>query len=65
MYDNTERLDAAIAKLTPNERADLLRAVDEWIEGRETARALEPLRSALLRARSESSASCTPERRPN
>jgi len=65
MYDNNERLDAVVAKLTPNERADLLRAVDAWIRDRQTADGLKPLREALLRARAESSVSCTPDRPRN
>ena len=65
MYDNTDRLDAAIAKLTPNERAELLRAVDVWLQSRQSPHSLEPLRAALVRAQADSSVSCTPDRRPN
>lgn len=65
MYDNAERLDAAVAKLTPNERADLLRAIDEWTDSREMPHALESLRAALSRARADSPVSCTPERPRN
>ena len=62
MYDNTERLDTIVSKLTPNERTELMRAVEAWTDAQEDAQALEPLQAALLRAQSNAPASCMQER---
>ena len=62
MYDNTERLDTIVSKLTPNERTELMHAVEEWTDAQDEAQALEPLQAALVRAQANAPASCIQER---
>lgn len=42
-----DRYDHIVRQLTRDQRADLIRAIDEWRDGRDIGDALGPLRRAL------------------